>query len=146
MAAAPAPYGATIMEHFRRPRNQGALPGADAIREGANPLCGDRIRIELALRDGRVVDARFTANACAISVASASLLTERVRGLATRQVQGIREDDVVAALGGEIPPARRACALLPLTTMLAALAYASRQPESVESAGELPTEPRISPD
>jgi len=122
----PAPYGATVMEHFRRPRNQGPLAAPDAVREGANPLCGDRVRIELLVREGRVADARFTANACAISVASASLLTERVRGMATSAVREISEDDVCAALGGELPTARRACAVLPLTTMHAALASLER--------------------
>jgi nitrogen fixation NifU-like protein len=122
MPAAPAPYGATIMEHFRRPRNQRPLPAADVAREGANPLCGDRIRIELAVRDGRTADAGFTANACAISVAAASLLTERVRGMAAEDVRAIRDEEMLTALGGEIPQARRACAVLPLTTLLAALA------------------------
>jgi nitrogen fixation NifU-like protein len=122
MPAAPAPYGAIIMEHFRRPRNQGRLPQADVAREGANPLCGDRIRIELALRNGHVADARFTANACAISVAAASLLTERVRGMSAADARGIGDADVLAALGSEIAPARRACAVLPLTTLRAALA------------------------
>ena len=117
-----SPYAATIMEHFRRPRNQGSLPDPDVAREGANPLCGDRVRIELAVRDGHVADARFTANACAISVAAASLLTERVRGMATADVSAIRDDEVLDGLGGEIPAARRACAVLPLATMRAALA------------------------
>jgi nitrogen fixation protein NifU and related proteins len=121
MSAAPAPYGATIMEHFRRPRNQGPLPAADVVHEGANPLCGDRIRIEVAMRDGRVADARFTANACAISVAAASLLTERVRGMSAADVRAIRDEEIVAALGDQIPPARRACAVLPLATMRTAL-------------------------
>ena len=121
MSAAPAPYGATIMEHFRRPRNQGPLPAADVVREGANPLCGDRIRIEVAMRDGRVADARFSANACAISVAAASLLTERVRGMSAADVRAIRDEEMVAALGDQIPPARRACAVLPLATMRTAL-------------------------
>jgi nitrogen fixation NifU-like protein len=122
MPTAPAPYGATIMEHFRRPRNQGPLPAADVTREGANPLCGDRIRIELAMREGRVIEARFTANACAISVAAASLLTERVRGMPAADVRAIGDEEILAALGGEIPPARRACAVLPLATMRTALA------------------------
>jgi nitrogen fixation NifU-like protein len=110
------------MEHFRRPRNQGPLPGADLSRDGTNPLCGDRIRIEVALHDGRIADARFTANACAISVAAASLLTERVRGLSAAAVQAIHDEEIFAALGDEIPAARRACALLPLATMRMALA------------------------
>ena len=122
----PAPYGATVMEHFRRPRNQGPLAAPDAVREGSNPLCGDRVRIELAIRDGRVADARFTANACAISVAADSLLTERVRGMATPAVQAITDDEICTALGAEIPTARRACAVLPLSTMRAALAGLER--------------------
>jgi nitrogen fixation protein NifU and related proteins len=134
MSAAPAPYGATIMEHFRRPRNHGPLPAADVVREGANPLCGDRIRIELALRDGQVTAAHFTANACAISVAAASLLTEQVRGMSAADVRAIREEQVLADLGSAIPAARRACAMLPLTTMVAALA----------GVGELPAERGIS--
>ena len=115
------PYGVMVMEHFRRPRNQGRLPAPDAAREGANPLCGDRIRIELAVRDGRIADARFTANACAISVAAASVLTEHVRGMAAAAVRAITDDELCAALGDEIPPARRACVVLPLATMRAAL-------------------------
>jgi nitrogen fixation protein NifU and related proteins len=121
VSGAPAPYGATIMEHFRRPRNHGPLPGADVVREGANPLCGDRIRIELALEGSQIREARFTANACAISVAAASLLTERVRGMSAAEVGEIADDEMVAALGGEIPAARRACAVLPLATMRTAL-------------------------
>jgi nitrogen fixation protein NifU and related proteins len=113
------------MEHFRRPRNQGRLDAPDVVREGANPLCGDRIRIELAVRDDRVTEARFTANACAISVAASSILTERVRGMTTVAAKAITEDELCAALGDEIPAARRACALLPLTTMHAGLAALS---------------------
>lgn len=134
MPAAPAPYGATIMEHFRRPRNHGPLPAADVAREGANPLCGDRIRIELAVREGCVTEARFTANACAISVAAASLLTEQVRGMSAAEVRAIREEQILADLGSAIPAARRVCAMLPLTTMVAALA----------DVGELPAERGIS--
>jgi nitrogen fixation protein NifU and related proteins len=121
MPGAPAPYGATIMEHFRRPRNHGPLPAADVTREGANPLCGDRIRIELVLEQDQVTEARFTANACAISVAAASLLTERVRGMSVAGVRAMRDEEMLAALGDDIPPARRACAVLPLATMRAAL-------------------------
>jgi nitrogen fixation NifU-like protein len=117
----PAPYGATVMEHFRRPRNQGPLAAPDATGEGSNPLCGDRVRIELAIRDGRVTEARFTANACAISVAAASLLTERVHGMETLAIQAITDEEICSALGAEIPVARRACAILPLSTMRAAL-------------------------
>jgi NifU-like protein involved in Fe-S cluster formation len=118
----PAPYGATVMEHFRRPRSQGRLAAPDVVREGSNPLCGDRIRIELAIHGGCVADARFTANACAISVAASSLLMERVRGMAAAAAEAISDDEMLAALVDEIPAARRACAILPLATLRAALA------------------------
>ena len=121
MDARQAPYGATVMEHFRRPRNEGRLPAPDAAREGSNPLCGDRVRIELTIREGHIAEARFTANACAISVAAASVLTERVRGMAAAAAQAITDDELCASLGEEIPPARRPCAVLPLATMRAAL-------------------------
>lgn len=121
MDAPRTPYGATIMEHFRRPRNEGRLAAPDVSREGTNPLCGDRVRIELAVRDGRIADARFTANACAISVAAASVLTEHVRGMGTETARAITDDELCAALGDGIPPARRACAVLPLATLRAAL-------------------------
>ena len=137
MATAPAPYGATIMDHFRRPRNHGPLPAADVAREGANPLCGDRIRIELAMHDGRVTDARFTANACVISVAAASLLTELVRGMSAADIRAIRDEEMVAALGAQIPPARRACAVLPLTTIVGALAELEAGSEKQARRGTL---------
>lgn len=124
MTSGREPYGPTLMEHFRRPRNQGELPGATLVHEGFNPLCGDRIRIQMAIRDGRVSDVRFTANACAIAVATASLLTEQIRGLSVGDVLSIREDEVVASFGSAIPSARRSCAVLPLATIVAALASA----------------------
>jgi nitrogen fixation NifU-like protein len=128
MGRAPAPYGATIMEHFRHPRHHGRLAAPDVAREGANPLCGDRVRIELSMRAGSVADAGFTANACAISVAASSLLMERVRGMPAAAASAISDDELVAALGEDIPAARRACAVLPLTTLRAALAMVESAP------------------
>ena len=118
------PYGATIAEHFRRPRNQGRLPNADASAEGANPLCGDRVRIEILLsaKADAIVEARFTANACAICVASASLLTDRLRGMTRAEVARLSESDVLAELGVEISPGRRRCATLPLEAAQRAVA------------------------
>jgi len=107
-------YSHTILDHYRRPRNYGALVGADVVHEGANPLCGDRIRFELRLQDDVVSEARFRGDACAISTAAASLLTERLRGMAVPDVERLGEGDVLAMLDAEIAPARLACARLPL--------------------------------
>ncbi len=113
---------AVVLEHFRHPRNRGPLAGAEASAEGANPLCGDRVRIELRAEEGIVAEARFTADACALCVASASLLTERVRGMRLDAVQGVDERWLFASLEGEPPPARRKCATLPLDTLRRAVA------------------------
>lgn len=116
------PYGATVLEHFRRPRNQRALDRPTVARDGYNPLCGDRVRIELEVAEGVVRQAAFSANACAICTASASLLTERVRGAGVAAALALTATDVVAALEAEIPAARAACAVLPLRTLHEALA------------------------
>jgi nitrogen fixation NifU-like protein len=108
---------AVVLEHFRHPRNRGRLDGAGASAEGANPLCGDRVRVELRAEQGMIADARFTADACALCVASASLLTERVRGMRLDAVPGVDERWLFASLEGEPPPARRKCATLPLDTL-----------------------------
>jgi nitrogen fixation NifU-like protein len=117
----PAPYLALVVEHYRRPRNQRALASATHAHEGANPLCGDRLRMELQVRDGALVDAAFQASACAIATASASLLTERVRGATVSEATRLSEDEVVAALGAGVPAARRGCATLALRVLRRAL-------------------------
>jgi len=120
---AAGPYGDVIGEHFRRPRNQGPLPDATAAAEVVNPLCGDRIRVAVLVDRGSIVDARFVANACAICIAAASLLTEHVRGMSHND--GARLDDAsVLALVGTVPPGRTRCATLPVEALRRALAAA----------------------
>jgi nitrogen fixation NifU-like protein len=116
-----APYLATVVEHYRRPHNHRALAAPTGVHEGTNMLCGDRVRMEVAVRDGVVVDAAFAASACAIATASASLLTERVRGRAVAEALGLDDAAMVAALGGGVPVARHGCAVLPLRVLRQAL-------------------------
>ena len=118
-------YGATVLEHFRRPRNQRALARPSVAREAYNPLCGDRVRLELEVDHETISVAAFTANACAICTASASLLTERVRGTSIEAALAVSDDDVVRALDADIPPARLQCAVLPLRALRDALAQLS---------------------
>lgn len=73
-------YREVILDHYSHPRNKGTLEPADVVREGANPLCGDEIRLSLIVRDGIVRDIRFDGKGCSISQASASMMTERVKG------------------------------------------------------------------
>ena len=116
-----APFGATVLEHFRRPRNQRTLEHPTVVREGYNPLCGDRVRLELDVRDGVIVAAAFTANACAVCTASASLLTEQLRDAPVTRALELSDADHIAVLDGTLPAGRLACATLPLKAMREAL-------------------------
>lgn len=114
------PYGDVIHEHSRHPRNYGSLEAPDVRAEADNPLCGDRVRIELALApDGTIREARFLGDLCMIAKASASLLTELLRGRPLEPL--IEEQQLLDALQAEIKPARRKCALLALEALRTAL-------------------------
>lgn len=117
------PYGSVIAEHFRRPRNQGPLPEATASAEVVNPLCGDRIRVAVLVDGGSIVEARFVANACAICIAAASLLTEHVRGMSPNDGTHLGDETVLALVGG-VPAGRVRCATLPIEALRRALAAA----------------------
>ncbi|HEY2374674.1 MAG TPA: iron-sulfur cluster assembly scaffold protein [Gemmatimonadaceae bacterium] len=127
------PYGSAITEHFRRPRNYGSLPNASAEAEGVNPLCGDRVRVAIRLDAGTIVDARFTANACAICIAAASLLTERLPGMSSAAASRLSDDDALALLQSSVPAARRRCATLPLEALHRALTLSVQDIEQLPS-------------
>jgi nitrogen fixation NifU-like protein len=92
------------------------------VEEGHNPLCGDRLTLALTFSDdGRVEDVAFTGRGCAISQASASMLTDDIRGRTVAELEALRSDDVLRLLGIEISPARLKCALLSLDTLQHAL-------------------------
>jgi nitrogen fixation NifU-like protein len=113
-------YGEVIIDHYRHPRNQGSLDNPDIAHEELNPLCGDRVRIELALAaDGSVRAARFRGDLCMIAQAASSLLTEMITGAALDQIADFPEAKLLEALHAEIRPARMNCALLPLTVLRA---------------------------
>jgi len=114
-------YSEILLDHFRHPRNYGELPAPDISSENFNPLCGDRIRIELKLNGLVVQDARFKGDGCAISTAAASLLTELIRGSHIGEVAALSDDQLLAALESDIKPARIQCALLALEALRAGL-------------------------
>jgi len=78
-------YREVILDHNRSPRNFGEIEGADRVVEGVNPLCGDRMTLYVKLADGRIEDIKFKGSGCAISVASSSLMTERVKGASVEE-------------------------------------------------------------
>jgi nitrogen fixation NifU-like protein len=115
-------YRDYILEHYRRPHNFGVLEAPTASYEGSNPLCGDRITMMLGVEDGVVRDVAFTGRGCAISQASASLLTDEIKGKPVAEVEKMTPDDLLELIGIEISPARLKCALLSLDTVAHALA------------------------
>lgn len=82
-------YQEVILDHNRRPRNFGSLPDADGVAEGYNPLCGDRVKVFLKQNDGRIEAVTFEGTGCAISTASASLMTEVLRGKTLAQAKDL---------------------------------------------------------
>lgn len=145
MSELTALYQEVILDHNRQPRNQGELAEADHRAEGNNPLCGDRLTVTLRIDDGRIADIRFQGQGCAISTASASLMTESVKGKTVDEAQRLFGDfrelltgdpslpaDAPAELGKLAVfsgvrefPIRVKCATLPWHTMAAALAGAT---------------------
>ena len=113
----PALYSNILLDHFRHPRNYGSLDAPDISNEQFNPLCGDRIRIEVKLEHSIVNEARFKGDGCAISTAAASLLTELIRGEDIAQLAGFPDARLISALESDIQPARIQCALLPLLAL-----------------------------
>jgi nitrogen fixation NifU-like protein len=111
-------YKEYILDHYRNPRNFGHLADPDAWAEDLNPLCGDRICFELKLDDQeRVADVRFSGKGCAISQASASMLSETLRGERVEDVARMSEERVLENVGIGISPARMKCALLGLKVL-----------------------------
>jgi len=113
-------YEEVILDHWRHPRNKGRLPNPDASAVEANPLCGDVVRIELQIENAVIQEVRFEGEGCAISLASASVLTELVQGKPVAEAAGMTDEDLLSALGGVVRT-RLTCALLPLRALRKAL-------------------------
>jgi nitrogen fixation protein NifU and related proteins len=114
-------YREEILEHYRHPRHRGVIEHPDVTYEDANPLCGDRIRMDFTIRDRKIEDVKFSGEGCAISQAAASMLCERVVGRPLEEVRAIGREDVLDMLGIELGPVRLKCALLGLKTLKAGL-------------------------
>jgi nitrogen fixation NifU-like protein len=113
-------YKEYILDHYRNPRNFGELEAPTATAEDLNPLCGDRIRFDLMVEDGTVTDVRFSGRGCAISQASASMLSENLRGQKLEDVARMSQEAVLENVGIGISPARMKCAMLGLKVVKSA--------------------------
>ena len=116
-------YREVILEHYKHPHNAGTLEQPDISHEEHNPLCGDRVRIDLQVVDGVITDVRFKGRGCAISQASASLLTDEIKGMALEDAKHYSKEELLELIGIPLEknPVRIKCALLSLKTLKAGL-------------------------
>lgn len=116
-------YGERVLDHYRHPRNEGSLPSPQIRYEDVNPLCGDRVRIELQLGEGeRIGAAAFRSDGCILCRAACSALTERISGSTLGAAEGLQADDLIGWLQVELKPARVQCVLLPLEVLQTGIA------------------------
>jgi nitrogen fixation protein NifU and related proteins len=97
-------FSEMVLEHFQRPRNAGELAGATAVVEVSNPVCGDVLRLAVIVERGVVREARFLCRGCTASIASASVLTEKMKGRTVGELREMHAAEIAAELGG-LPPA-----------------------------------------
>ena len=115
-------YRELIIDRYKNPQMRGDLDPNDYTYEDDNPLCGDRIRVDLRVDgDNIVTEAAFSGEGCAISLASADLLLESIIGKSLQEVKQLTKDDILEMLGIELGPVRLKCALLSLKVLKAGI-------------------------
>lgn len=114
-------YRELILEHNKNPHNRGTLDPHDYSYQDTNPLCGDEVRIDVRVSDDKIADIAFSGRGCAISQASASILTEMVKGQPLADVKALDKEDLLDELGIPLSPARLKCALLSLKVLKAGI-------------------------
>ena len=132
-------YREIILDHYRNPRNKGKLTDADVSIHDSNPLCGDEIDIHLKVEEGKIKNIKFEGRGCAISQASASMLTEMVIEKPLSTVKEIAKNDILENIGLlNLGPARIKCALLSLKVLKMGMVryYTDKDPESAKKLDE----------
>lgn len=115
-------YQEHILDHFESPFHRGRCPHATHAHEDDNPLCGDFVHIDLAIDEqGRIQEAWFDGDGCCISLASASMLMQRINGSTVAEAQNLSAEEMLSLLGVRLTPNRQKCCLLPWRVMKVAL-------------------------
>ncbi|MCX8197768.1 MAG: SUF system NifU family Fe-S cluster assembly protein [Candidatus Micrarchaeota archaeon] len=114
-------YRENILDHYKKPRNFGKLEDAHSQAEDSNPLCGDEIAFYLKFSEEKISEIKFSGSACAICLASASMLSQEAKGKSIQEAKKIGKRDILGMLGIDPGPVRLKCALLPLKVFKLAL-------------------------
>ena len=115
------PYSSLFKDHLAHPRNAGELPGASAVADEKNPVCGDRLRLSLIVKDDRIESARYLAYGCPPTLVCGSILTELIMGKTIEEAKSLTRADLLNAIGG-LPSRKHHAAALAIETLHAALA------------------------
>lgn len=131
-----------ILDYYRNPRNYGIIENPDIFRHDSNPLCGDDLEMYINIKDNKVSDVKFIGKGCAISQASASMLTELIMGKDFEYVKKLSKQDILESLGlPELGPARIKCALLSLKVLkYGTYLYLADKLKDTESADKIKQE------
>jgi len=135
-------YREIILDYYRNPRNYGKIENPDSSKRDSNPLCGDELEMHINLKDNKVYDVKFTGKGCAISQASASMLTELIMGKDFEYVKKLTKEDILENLGlPDLGPARIKCALLSLKVLKYGIySYVSEKLNDATSADKIKEE------
>jgi nitrogen fixation protein NifU and related proteins len=114
------PYSTLFKEHLAHPRNAGDLDDANAIAEETNPVCGDRVRLSLIVKDNKIESARYRAYGCPPTLVCGSVLTELIKGKTTEEAKQLTRADLLNEIGG-LPSRKHHAAALAIETLNAAL-------------------------
>jgi len=104
-------YSAKVLDHFHHPRNVGEIPGATAVVEMTNPICGDLMKLWVVIENGKILEIKFKTQGCVPAVACGSWLTEAIRGKPLAEISGINAEQIERALDGLPSASRHASAL-----------------------------------
>lgn len=136
-------YSEKVMDHFRNPRNVGAIEDADGVGKVGNPVCGDIMELTIKVEDGVITDARFRTFGCGAAIATSSMVTELVKGKTVEEALSLSNRAVAEALGG-LPPIKMHCSLLAEQALQSAIQdYVDRQkgsPGEAKESGSAETE------
>jgi len=118
------PYSSLFKDHLAHPRNAGELPGADTVADEKNPVCGDRLRLSLIVKDDRIESVRYLAYGCPPTLVCGSILTELISGKTIEEAKALTRADLVNAIGG-LPSRKHHAAALAIETLHSAIANLS---------------------